>query len=62
MMAKEDAGWWFANAKKERGVAHASLTRLSNRLKDLGGEAGEPKTLEIRSADVPETVTFGLQI
>jgi polyphosphate kinase 2 (PPK2 family) len=46
-MAEEDAGRQLANAKKRRGVARASLTRLSNRLKDLEGEAGEPKMLEL---------------
>jgi hypothetical protein len=38
-MAEEDAGRQLANAKKRRGVARTSLTRLSN--------AREPKTLEL---------------
>ena len=46
-MTEEDAGQQLANAKKKRGVACASLTRLSNRLKDLESETGELKTLEI---------------
>jgi hypothetical protein len=46
-MAEEDAGRQLANAKKRRGVARTSLTRLSNRLKDLEGDAREPKTLEL---------------
>ena len=46
-MAAEDAGCLLANAKKRRGVARASLTRLSNRLKDLEGEIEQPKTLEL---------------
>ena len=46
-MAEEDDSRRLANARKRRGVAHASLTRLSNRLRDLEGKAGEPKTLEL---------------
>ena len=46
-MAVEGAGRLSANAKKRRGVARASLTRLANRLKVLESETGEPKTLEL---------------
>ena len=46
-MATVEAGRLLANAKKRRGVARASLTRLGNRLKDLEGEHPEPKTLEL---------------
>ena len=46
-MATVDAGRLLANAKKRRGVARASLTRLSTRLKDLEGEPGESKTLDL---------------
>ena len=46
-MSEENAARLLANAKKRRGVARASLTRLSNRLKELDGEAGEHKTLEL---------------
>ena len=46
-MAEEDAGRLLVNARKRRGVARASLTRLSNRLRDLEGELGEPKTPEL---------------
>ena len=46
-MAAEDAGRLLANAKKRRGAARASLTRLSKRLKDLEGEIEQPKTLEL---------------
>ena len=46
-MSTVDSGRLLANAKKRRGVARASLTRLNTRLKDLEGDAGEPKTLEL---------------
>ena len=46
-MATVDAGRLLANAKKRRGVARASLTRLGNRIKDLEGGDTEPKTLEL---------------
>ena len=46
-MAAEEAGRSLTNAKKRRGVARASLTRLTNRLKDLEGESAEHKTLEL---------------
>ena len=46
-MADEAAARSLANAKKRRGVARASLTRLTNRLKDLEGESAGPKTLEL---------------
>ena len=46
-MATYDVGRLLFNAKKRRGVGRASLTRLCNRLKDLEGETGEPKTLEL---------------
>ena len=46
-MATVEAGRLLVNAKKRRGVARASLTRLGNRLKDLEGEHPEPKTLEL---------------
>ena len=37
----------LSNAKKRRGVARATLTRLSTRLKDLEGENESTKTLEL---------------
>ena len=37
----------LANAKKRRGVARASLTRLSTRLKDLEGDGEGTKALEL---------------
>ena len=43
-MATVDPGRLLANAKKRRGVARASLTRLGNRIRD---EDTEPKTLEL---------------
>ena len=46
-MANVDPGRLLANAKKRRGVARASLTRLGNRIKDLEGEDTEPKTWEL---------------
>ena len=46
-MATDDASHLLTNAKKRRGVVCTSLTRLCNRLKDLEGETGEPKTLEL---------------
>ena len=46
-MSTVDSGRLLANAKKRRGVARASLTRLNTRLKDLEGDAGDPKTLEL---------------
>ena len=37
----------IATVKKRRGVARASLTRLTNRIQDIERESGEPKTLEL---------------
>ena len=37
----------LANAKKRRGVARASLTRLTTRLKELEGDAGGEKVLDL---------------
>ena len=37
----------LAGAKKRRGVARASITRLTNRLKDLEGEDEGTRTLEL---------------
>ena len=42
-----DSGRLLANARKRRGVARASLTRLNSRLNELEGEAGNPRTLEL---------------
>ena len=47
VVATSDPGYLFANAKKRRGVVHASITRLTNRLKDLEAEVGVDKTLEL---------------
>ena len=46
-MATDDAGRLLTNAKKRRGVARTSLTRLCNHRKDLVGKTGDPKTLEL---------------
>ena len=46
-MSEDDPSRSIANAKKRRGVARASLTRLSSRLKDLEGEPRDTKTLEL---------------
>ena len=42
-----DPGCLLANTKKRRGVARASITRLTNRLKDLEADLGADKTLEL---------------
>ena len=42
-----DPGRLLTNAKKRRGVARASITRLTNRLKDLEADLGADKTLEL---------------
>ena len=42
-----DPGRLLANAKKRRGVARASITRLTNRLRDLEAGVGADKTLEL---------------
>ena len=47
VMATQDAGCLLANARKRRGVARASITRLCNHLKDLEGKTEQPKTLEL---------------
>ena len=46
-MAEEDVSRLIAIAKKHTGVARASLTHLSNRLKDLEEEPRESKTHEL---------------
>ena len=46
-MATVDVGRLLANAKKRRGVARASLSRLSNRIKELERKEPGPKTLDL---------------
>ena len=43
----EEAARRLVSAKKRRGVARASITRLANRLKDLEGGPGDAKTLQL---------------
>ena len=57
-MSEDDPSRSIANAKKRRGVARASLTRLSSRLKDLEGEPRDTKTLEL-AQDLQEVGGFG---
>ena len=47
LMATVEAKCLLANVKKRRSVAHASLTKLGNLIKDLEGKDAEPKTLEL---------------
>jgi hypothetical protein len=41
------AGRSLTNVKKRRGVARASLTQLTNRLKDLEGKVGSDKAMDL---------------